>query len=229
MVNRRMAALVIAVCASVVMGLQGPTAVAEGSEYTVDALARSGTPWEDFASWPRERQLLLIDELQRNGSPSALDGIADDPLARTLAATNYYTDLAFGALEIASCIVTVDLASCNIARADATTAQNAAIAQFPNTLLDGAGDALRHCYWNGLMYNHIGDRGAAMIAGNHEAASSSTTIRFTMDTRNNALGRSYATTRNDGQVKSWCTSQAYAGRGLWKIWKRADGSQYLGH
>ena len=70
---------------------------------------------------------------------------------------------------------------------------------FPNTIHNGRGDALRHCYWSARMVidPSIGVEKATRIATDHEDESGNPEDEKAMDLENNAIGRSVGLTWGD--------------------------------
>lgn len=108
------------------------------------------------------------------------------------------------AADITSCMLAGDLAD----RADADVLD----AYAGQVQVDSSADAVRHCYWSGLMTHHIGGESAARIAANHEAIRSVSDASATMDTHNNGIGRLLgANLANDGAIFGKCQIAASSG------------------
>ncbi|MEV5837242.1 hypothetical protein [Nocardia sp. NPDC052112] len=68
-------------------------------------------------------------------------------------------------------------------------ARNAALAEYPDSVADGQGDAYRHMYWNALMSQQFGEDWAQTYATSHEKTGGNTPQREAMDLYNNEIGR----------------------------------------
>jgi len=68
--------------------------------------------------------------------------------------------------------------------------------RYPDSLVDGKGDAFRHAYWNYLMTKELGESLAKEIADRHEGDSKS--LASQMDRFNNQEGREIAGESSEG-------------------------------
>ena len=87
----------------------------------------------------------------------------------------------------------------------------------PDTLLDGEGDAVRHCYWSAQLYRDLDESSATEILENHESGSIDPTG---YDPHNNAVGRTVGLGSNLSNDELWNQCQAKASDGT----LRYDGS-----
>ena len=101
--------------------------------------------------------------------------------------------------ELAYCANPFNLGACLAAHGHASLASQAARDYFPNTLHNGRGDALRHCYWNARMVidPSVGVTRATTIATNHENGSDNPEDEKAMDLQNNAIGRGIGVSRGN--------------------------------
>ncbi|KAH6871460.1 secreted protein [Coprinopsis sp. MPI-PUGE-AT-0042] len=89
------------------------------------------------------------------------------------------------------CLNPFNIAACLAAHGHAQVASMTAWDYFPDSLHNGKGDALRHCYWNARMTIDIGITKAKIIADNHEnGATENPANEKAMDLANNETGRS---------------------------------------
>lgn len=115
------------------------------------------------------------------------------------------------------CINLVDVVSCGIANQVAGIASDQAESRFPgnSSLLNGKGDAFRHCAWNALMTMRIGATAAERIATNHETIRQGPEDQNRMDLYNNAQGRivgaAFANSGNESGALNQCALWATVG------------------
>lgn len=126
-------------------------------------------------------------------------------------------DLYMSVLEMMSCINLVNVTSCGLAHQAAGIANREAKARYPSeSLIDGKGDAFRHCSWSALMVIRIGEEYAEIIGTNHENLGDGEPEQNEMDLINNATGREigkrFATTSDDDGALATCASMANIGQ-----------------
>ncbi|GGM35277.1 DUF6973 domain-containing protein [Microbacterium saperdae] len=211
----RSAAGVVAAAALVFTVVSPAAAADDDQQQLVEEVFASDVPLETFDALSYDEQSLVIDAVTRDGLPADVTE-ADVFVGESTSVQPFasgYNDLVMNVVEMLACVQFVDLVSCNIAKGNADTAAADAANRFSSTSLhNGKGDAYRHCYWNALMTRHIGANAAMKIAANHESLSSGPAKEKTMDTYNNAKGRTAGSNASsDSAARSTCYTWANNG------------------
>lgn len=154
-----------------------------GAQEEIITMYDSRDPYEYFDALTDIEQRSIIEALEKD------PGLLQQRQETRLAAQSDPYRIYISGLEMLSCINLVDVVSCGIANQAATKASDEAASRYPSdSLLNGKGDAFRHCSWNALMTIRIGSDAAERIATNHETVSNGLVDQKAMDLFNNAQG-----------------------------------------